>query len=275
MTMKTANPPSGKPMITVNALDRVFDVKGQKFQALKDVSISVEEGQFVSIVGPSGCGKSTLLQIVAGLLPASSGTIQVDGENVTKPLPGKIAVVFQEATLLPWKTATDNIEFPLKAQGIARAERAKRATEMLDLVGLSGFGDRYPHELSGGMQQRVSIARGLAQQPRIILMDEPFGALDEQTRTKMGQELLTIWERTKKTIVLITHSLTEAIYLSDVIYVMGRAPGRILERIEVPLGRPRDLDTIGSPEFGALRNRLWHLITDSEAAADKAIAYEG
>jgi NitT/TauT family transport system ATP-binding protein len=263
------------PAITVTALDRDFDVKGEIFQALKDISLSVDEGQFVSIVGPSGCGKSTLLQIVAGLLPATGGTVKVDGLTVTKPMPGKIAVVFQEATLLPWKSALDNIEFPLKAQGVPKAERTKRAVEMLDLVGLTGFGDRYPHELSGGMQQRVSIARSLAQQPRIILMDEPFGALDEQTRTKMGQELLTIWQRTKKTIVLITHSLTEAIYLSDVIYVMGRGPGRILERIEVPLGRPRDLDTIGSPEFGVLRNRLWHLITDSEPVSDKAVVYEG
>jgi len=270
----TTAPRAGQA-ITVVGVDKVFDVKGQKFEALKDVSIAVEEGQFVSIVGASGCGKSTLLQIIAGLLPASAGTIEVDGERVTEPLPGKIAVVFQEATLLPWKTAIDNIEFPLKAQGVAKPERLKRSNEMLELVGLSGFGDRYPHELSGGMQQRVSIARSLAQQPRIILMDEPFGALDEQTRTKMGQELLTIWQRTGKTIILITHSLTEAIYLSDVIYVMGRGPGRIVERIEVPLGRPRDLDTIGSPEFGVLRNRLWHLITDSEPVADKAVAYEG
>ena len=198
--------------------------------------------------------------------------MSIDGEAVTRPMPGKIAVVFQDATLLPWKTALENIEFPLDVQGVARAERGRRARDMLALVGLADFANSYPHELSGGMRQRVSIARGLAQHPRLILMDEPFGALDEQTRLKMGQELLRIWQATGKTILLITHSLTEALFLSDTVLVMSSRPGRIVERIEVGLPRPRDYDMIGSPAFGAARNRIWHLLAGDDAAGGPAPA---
>ena len=179
-------------------------------------------------------------------------------------MPGKITIVFQDSTLLPWKTVTENILFPLEIQGVPAAERAARATEMLALVGLTDFRDRHPHELSGGMRQRVSIARGLAQHPRIMLMDEPFGALDEQTRLKMGHELLRIWEATGKTIFLITHSLTEALFLSDVVLVMSHRPGRIVGVINAGLPRPRTYDMVGSPEFGAARNEMWHLISADE-----------
>ena len=254
-------------VIETRNLGKTYGGRMAVVRALEDISLSVEEGQFVSIVGPSGCGKSTLLQILGGLIPASSGEILVDGLAVTAPMPEKIAMVFQDATLLPWKTAVENVEFPLEVQGVGRAERRTRAEEMLELVGLADFNAHFPHELSGGMQQRVSIARGLVQNPRIILMDEPFGALDEQTRIKMGQELLRIWDATRKTILLVTHSLTEALYLSDRVLVLSHRPGRIIELMDVDLPRPRSYDMIGNPAFGRMRNHLWDLVTEGEAGS--------
>jgi NitT/TauT family transport system ATP-binding protein len=179
-------------------------------------------------------------------------------------MPDKIGMVFQDPTLLPWKTALANIEFPLDLRGVARAARRERCAALIDLVGLRDFAEHYPHELSGGMRQRVAIARGLAQDPRLILMDEPFAALDEQTRTRMGHDLLDIWEKTRKTVFFITHSLTEAIYLSDVVMVMSPRPGRILETITIDFPRPRELDVIGSEGFGRIRNRIWRLIAEAE-----------
>ena len=248
------------PVIEVQGLRHAYGQGANAVLALSDIALSVAEGSFVSIVGPSGCGKSTLLQILAGLLPSTSGEVRIDGHTVQGPQPGKIAVVFQDPTLLPWKTALENVLFPLEVQGRPADARRESANAMLELVGLREFTHRYPHELSGGMRQRVSIARGLAQDPRIILMDEPFGALDEQTRMRMGQELLTIWERTRKTILLITHSLTEALFLSDQVLVMSGRPGRIVERIDIDFPRPRNIDIMGSPEFGLARNRVWHLL---------------
>ncbi len=238
--------------------------------ALADISFAAEENSFVSLVGPSGCGKSTLLQILAGLISSSSGEVLVDGLPVRKPMPDKIAVVFQDATLLPWKTVIQNIEFPLEVQKVPAKERRERAEGMLSLVGLSDFAERHPHELSGGMRQRASIARGLAQNPRIVLMDEPFGALDEQSRLKMGNELLQIWSKTNKTIFLITHSLTEALFLSDVVLVMSQRPGRIVDVIRTGLQRPRTYDMIGSREFGEARNRIWHLIGGDESSVTES-----
>jgi NitT/TauT family transport system ATP-binding protein len=248
-------------VIETRNLRKVYGAAETSTLALDGVSLTVPEGSFVSLVGPSGCGKSTLLQILAGLVGSSDGEVLIDGNPVRAPMPGKIAVVFQDATLLPWKSVAENVLFPLEIQNVPPAERARRCTEMLDLVGLTDFRDRHPHELSGGMRQRVSIARGLAQNPRIILMDEPFGALDEQTRLKMGHELLRIWEATGKTIFLITHSLTEALFLSDVVLVMSHRPGRIVGVIEAGLPRPRTYDMVGSPEFGAARNEMWRLIS--------------
>ena len=252
--------PNTMPVIEVQGLRHAYGQGANAVLALSDIALSVAEGSFVSIVGPSGCGKSTLLQILAGLLPSTSGEVRIDGHTVHGPQPGKIAVVFQDPTLLPWKTALENVLFPLEVQGRPADARRESANAMLELVGLRDFTHRYPHELSGGMRQRVSIARGLAQDPRIILMDEPFGALDEQTRMRMGQELLTIWERTRKTILLITHSLTEALFLSDQVLVMSGRPGRIVERIDIDFPRPRNIDIMGSPEFGVARNRVWHLL---------------
>jgi NitT/TauT family transport system ATP-binding protein len=251
-------------------LRRVSKVFGNTFRALDAIDLSIEDAQFLSIVGPSGCGKSTLLQIVAGLAESSDGEVLIDGKPVTGPRPGEVAVIFQDALLLPWKTTLQNVEFPLDLQGAPAAERRAKAAEMIDMVGLADFKDRYPHQLSGGMRQRVSIARGLAQDPRIILMDEPFGALDEQTRIRMGQELVRIWERSRKTVLFITHSLTEAIFLSDVVVVMGRNPGRILERIPVPLPRPRVADMMGTDAFGQLRNHIWHLLSDDGVPTSRA-----
>jgi len=253
------------PIIEVSKLAKDFNAGRAVLRALADVSFSVEEGRFVTLVGPSGCGKSTLLQILAGLIGATSGQVLIEGKRISAPMPDKIGMVFQDPTLLPWKTALANVEFPLDLRGVDRTLRRSRCSALLDLVGLSEFADHYPHELSGGMRQRVAIARGLAQDPRLILMDEPFAALDEQTRTRMGHDLLDIWQKTGKTVFFITHSLTEAIYLSDVVLVMSPRPGRIIETIAIDFPRPRDLDMIGSEAFGRIRNRIWHLIAEAQA----------
>jgi NitT/TauT family transport system ATP-binding protein len=253
------------PIIEVNELGKDFGAGRAPLRALADVSFTVEEGRFVTLVGPSGCGKSTLLQILAGLIAATRGEARIDGERICAPMPDKIGMVFQDPTLLPWKTALANVEFPLDLRGMDRATRRKRCVALLELVGLGEFAERYPHELSGGMRQRVAIARGLAQDPRLILMDEPFAALDEQTRTRMGRDLLEIWERTGKTVFFITHSLSEAIYLSDVVLVMSPRPGRIIDIIAIDFPRPRELDIIGSEAFGRIRNRIWHRIAQAQA----------
>jgi NitT/TauT family transport system ATP-binding protein len=251
------------PIIEVSRLTKEFSTGRARLRALDDVSFTVDKGRFVTLVGPSGCGKSTLLQILAGLIPATRGEARIEGERVCGPMPGRVGMVFQEPTLLPWKTAFANVEFPLDLRGDERVSRRKRCTALLELVGLSEFTDHYPHELSGGMRQRVAIARGLAQDPQLILMDEPFAALDEQTRTRMGHDLLDIWEKTGKTVFFITHSLSEAIYLSDAVLVMSPRPGRIIDTITIEFPRPRELDLIGSAAFGAIRNRLWHLIAEA------------
>jgi NitT/TauT family transport system ATP-binding protein len=266
MIPEAVRPVEARDIISVQGLGKIYGSGAGSYPALADVAFTVQSGQFVTIVGPSGCGKSTLLQILAGLEPASTGQVIMDGEPVLGPSPQKIAVVFQDAWLLAWKTALENIEFPLALRGVPAAERRRRAQPLLDLVGLGGFADRYPDELSGGMKQRVSIARCLVQEPKVLLMDEPFAALDEQTRTRMGNELLQIWEKSGGTVVFVTHGLTEAIYLADVILVMGARPGRIIERIPVSFPRPRTIDMIGSETFGRLRNRLWHLIADEKAS---------
>jgi len=253
------------PIIEVSKLAKDFNAGRAVLRALADVSFSVEEGRFVTLVGPSGCGKSTLLQILAGLIGATSGQVLIEGKRISAPMPDKIGMVFQDPTLLPWKTALANVEFPLDLRGVDRALRRSRCSALLELVGLSEFADHYPHELSGGMRQRVAIARGLAQDPRLILMYEPFAALDEQTRTRMGHDLLDIWQKTGKTVFFITHSLTEAIYLSDVVLVMSPRPGRIIETIAIDFPRPRELDIIGSEAFGRIRNRIWHLIAEAQA----------
>jgi NitT/TauT family transport system ATP-binding protein len=246
--------------IVVDRISHVYDSPTGSIAALADISFSVPAGRFVGLVGPSGCGKTSLLLMMAGLLRSSHGSIIVRGRPITQPEPEEIGVVFQEASLLPWKTAAENVEFPLKLRGVPKAERRNRAQEMLELVGLTEFQDRHPHELSGGMKQRVAIARGFCQDPNILLMDEPFGALDEQTRMTLGDELLRIWEQHKKTVVFVTHSLTEAVYLCDEVLVMSDRPGRILDDIDVTLERPRGYHMMATETFGQLRERIWRLI---------------
>jgi NitT/TauT family transport system ATP-binding protein len=249
--------------IEVRNVGQVFRTSSQEVVALDDVSLEVRPGHFLVLVGPSGCGKSTLLMMMAGLLPQTSGTIAISGAPISEPDPNRVGVVFQEASLFPWLTAEENVEFPLALRGIKRNERRAKAQDMLKLVGLDGFGNRHPHELSGGMKQRVSIARGLVQDPPVLLMDEPFAALDEQTRMTMGDELLRIWAATGKTVVFVTHSLTEAVYLADEVLVMSARPGRIVDRLQVSLPRPRTYDMLSGDTFGSLRERIWRHIRKS------------
>jgi NitT/TauT family transport system ATP-binding protein len=249
--------------IEVANLSHVYSGLQGGVPALEDVSISVGTGRFVVVVGPSGCGKTSLLMMLAGLRHQTEGTILCQGRPIADPDPERVGVVFQEASLFPWLTALDNIEFPLALRGAPKEERRQRSEAMLSLVGLDGFGGRYPHELSGGMKQRVSIARGLVQDPPVLLMDEPFAALDEQTRMTMGHELLRIWSTTRKTVVFITHSLTEAVYLADEVLVMSARPGRIIDRIPITLPRPRTFEMMATDVFGRLRDRIWQQIRQS------------
>jgi NitT/TauT family transport system ATP-binding protein len=246
--------------IEVDRVSHVYAGPDGGVPALANVSMNVGSGKFVVIVGPSGCGKTSLLMMMAGLRNHTEGRIHVHGAPIPKPDPSRVGVIFQEASLFPWLTTFDNIEFPLSLRGMAQADRRKRSEPMLSLVGLTGFGDRYPHELSGGMKQRVSIARGLVQDPPVLLMDEPFAALDEQTRMTMGHELLRIWSTTSKTVVFITHSLTEAVYLADEVYVMSPRPGRMIDHITVDLPRPRTYEMMATDTFGRLRDRIWQQI---------------
>src|ERR1017187_9182624 len=206
--------------VQVSGVGQIYKTSGQDVVAVSDVSLEVKPGRVVVLVGPSGCGNPPLLMMMAGLRRQPSGTILVSGAPIDVPDPDRVGVVFQEPSLFPWLTAEENVEFPLTLRGVAKKERRAKAEEALLLVGLDGFGKRHPHELSGGMKQRVSIARGLVQDPPVLLMDEPFAALDEQTRMTMGHELLRIWSQTGKTVVFVTHSLTEAVYLADEVVVM-------------------------------------------------------
>jgi NitT/TauT family transport system ATP-binding protein len=249
--------------VQLTGVGQVYKTSGEGVLAVSDVSFEVKPGRFVVLVGPSGCGKSSLLMMMAGLRHPTSGTILVSGAPIHDPDPDRVGVVFQEPSLFPWLTAEENVEFPLTLRGVAKKDRRAKAQEALQLVGLDGFGKRHPHELSGGMKQRVSIARGLVQDPPVLLMDEPFAALDEQTRMTMGDELLRIWAATGKTIVFVTHSLTEAVYLADEVIVMSPRPGRIVDRLEVALPRPRTFEMLSGDVFGSLRDRIWRHIRKS------------
>ena len=233
-------------------------------EALRDVSLRVAEGQFCTIIGPSGCGKSTLLAMVGGLATPDSGRVLVDGSPVTGPDPARVATVFQDPGLFPWRTAVENVEFGLELRGMARTERRRIARDLLGPLGLRPFAEKYPRELSGGMRQRVAIARALALDTRIVLMDEPFGALDEQTRVLMGEWLLEIWRRTRKTVIFVTHSLQEAVSLSTRVAVMTARPGRIKMMLDLAMDHPRALE---SPEIVALRARLWSEIREESMRA--------
>jgi NitT/TauT family transport system ATP-binding protein len=248
---------SGK--IVVRDLDKAFESTRGTTVALDKVSLSVDEGEFVCIVGPSGCGKTTLLRIVAGLEEHSSGTLEVrrsvGGAN---PLN---AMVFQESSLFPWLTVMDNAAFGLEMRGFGRAEREARTRPILEMVGLSKFASHYPHQLSGGMKQRVSLARAFANDPEILLMDEPFAALDAQNKLILQEELLRIWETHRKTVVFITHAIDEALALGDRVVVMSASPGRIMEEIRVGFERPRQIAELkATPRFGELELHIWRTL---------------
>jgi NitT/TauT family transport system ATP-binding protein len=234
--------------------------------ALEDVDLMVRSGEILVLVGPSGCGKSTLLDLIAGLAVPSSGEILLDGRKITGPGPDR-SLVFQQYALFPWRTALGNVEFALEAAGVPRSERPRRARHFLALVGLSGAEERYPHQLSGGMKQRVAIARSLSGEPDVLLMDEPFAAVDAQTREMLQDELLRIWAATRKTILFITHSIDEALYLGHRVAVMAARPGRVIDILDVPFAGHGGTDDLRSrPEFGQLRHHIWKQLRPQAAA---------
>ena len=238
---------------------------GRDVTAIECIDLAVADGEFVSVLGPSGCGKSTFLFMIAGFEAPTSGHLTVGGEPVTRPGPDR-GVVFQEYALFPWLTVLDNVAYGMREQGVPRRERERIARRYVAQVGLDGFADRRPLELSGGMRQRVALARVLAIRPRILLMDEPFGALDEQTRFLLQESLLSIWESEKKTVVFVTHSIEEAVFLSDRVVVMTARPGRVKDVVAVDLPRPRDRT---SEEFNRIRRRLAQAIQDEVLAAQR------
>jgi NitT/TauT family transport system ATP-binding protein len=245
-------------VIQIQHLTKVFHdrSRGEEVVAIDDLSLELRDNEFVTVIGPSGCGKTTLLRILAGLETWDEGQVLLDG----KPLSGpglERAMVFQSFALLPWANVLDNVAFGLEMRGVARERRYATAERLIKLVGLDGFQRRLPRELSGGMQQRVGLARALAVEPRTLLMDEPFGALDEQTRRLLQEELLAVWEREPKTVLFVTHSMAEAVLLGDRIVLMTPRPGRIKELIDNPLPRPRPRDVDQLPAFGELRGFLW------------------
>jgi NitT/TauT family transport system ATP-binding protein len=245
--------------VVVEGVSKTYATAGQgTVEALSEVDATVDSEEFLALLGPSGCGKSTLLNIIAGLLAPTRGGVYFEGTlGAGRPA---TAMVFQEFALFPWRTVRANVEFGLEELGVAAPERARRAREQLELTGLVGFEAKYPHQLSGGMRQRVGIARALAVDPAVLLMDEPFSALDAQTRQLMQEELLAIWERTRKTIVYVTHNIHEAVYMADRIVVLSRRPGRVLAEVPIELARPRVESMMGEPAFVHAVERIWHLI---------------
>ena len=252
------------PLIAVAGVAKRYLTASGAVDALRDVSLTVQDGEFCTVIGPSGCGKSTLLGMVGGLVSPDAGHVLIEGQPVRGPDPRRVAMVFQDPGLFPWRTALENVEFGLEVQGVARDRRRRMATELLSPLGLRSFGDKYPRELSGGMRQRVAIGRALAIDTRILLMDEPFGALDEQTRVLMGEWLLEIWRRTAKTVIFVTHSLHEALALSTRVVVMTARPGRIKSVLELPLPYPRPME---SAELVTLRAKLWSEIREESLRA--------
>jgi NitT/TauT family transport system ATP-binding protein len=254
--------------IVLKNLKQVYLIRNQEkkrveeFVALEDFSLSINEGEFIAVVGPSGCGKSTLLDILAGLTKTKSGEIYIDGRIVTGPALDR-GFIMQGYALFPWRTVRRNVEYGLEVKHIHKKERAAIAKQYIDLVGLNGFEDRYPNELSGGMRQRVAIARSLAYNPQVLLMDEPFAAVDAQTREILQDELLRIWEKTQKTIIFITHSIEEAVLLAGRVVVMTKRPGHIKKILDINLPRPRTAaDMRSSADYGSITRRIWEILND-------------
>jgi ABC-type nitrate/sulfonate/bicarbonate transport system ATPase subunit len=256
--------PARGELIAIEGVTKRYLTTSGPVEALRDVSLAVGESEFCTLIGPSGCGKSTLLGMLGGLVVPDAGRLLVDGGPVKGPDPRRVATVFQDPGLFPWRTALENVELGLELQGVAAARRRRVAEELLGPLGLAGFAGKYPRELSGGMKQRVAIGRALAIDAKILLMDEPFGALDEQTRLLMGEWLLDIWRRTRKTVIFVTHSLQEALFLSTRVVVMTARPGRIKTVLELPMEYPRSME---SPEMVALRAKLWSEIREESLRA--------
>jgi NitT/TauT family transport system ATP-binding protein len=253
--------------VVVDGVGQTYvDRRGQAVRALDGVTLTAASEEFVALLGPSGCGKSTLLNIVGGLLTPTEGAVYFESAEGAGHRP-PTAMVFQEFALFPWRTVQGNVEFGLEELGVAGAERRRRAREHIELMGLTGFEAKYPHQLSGGMRQRVGIARALVVDPPVLLMDEPFSALDAQTRQLMQEELLGIWERTRKTILYVTHNIHEAVYMADRVIVLSRRPGRVLAEVRIELKRPRVESVMGDPAFVAAVERIWGLIKDQAREA--------
>ncbi len=264
-----------KPIIEIREVTKSYPVESsphcqETIEVLQRVSLDIRQGEFLAIIGTSGCGKSTLLNMIGGLIGPTGGEICVEGECISGPHP-KITMVFQEMSVFPWRTVMENTEFGLEMRGLDRTTRRGKCQEIIDLVGLRGFEKRYPQELSGGMNQRVAIARALSLDPDILLMDEPFGALDEQTRLILGEELLRIWGELGQTIVFITHNINEAVQLADRVVVMSARPGRIKREVTIDLPRPRDLAVITGQKFVSLVGEIWAELREESL---RALRYE-
>lgn len=257
----------GTALIKIEHLTKVFDSDGKSVSAIKDLNLVIDEGEFVSLLGPSGCGKTTILRMIAGLELPTEGIIYERGKEVEGPGPDR-GMVFQEFALFPWRTVIKNIEFGLEIKGVPKEERRRIAMQYIDLVNLEGFEDAHPNELSGGMKQRVGIARALANEPDVLLMDEPFGSLDAQTRNIMQMELLRIWEKTSKTVIFVTHSVDEALYLADRVIVLTARPASVKKEFKIDMSRPRDR---AGEEFAKIRHEI---LGEVEEEVTKAMASE-
>ena len=247
------------PEIEIRGVTKSYETREGSFLALEEVNLDVEKNEFICVVGPSGCGKTTLMNIIAGLNPPSTGTVKVRGEVVTGPGKGK-GVVFQQYALYPWLTVEKNVEFGLRMKGVDKKKRRDIAQKYIKIVGLERFAKSYPKELSGGMKQRVAIARAYTTGPEVLLMDEPFGALDAQTRAQLQENLLNTWQQEKKTCFFITHDVEEAVLLSTKVIIMSAGPGRIREIVDVHLPYPRNQETKLTPEFNELKNEIWNKV---------------
>jgi NitT/TauT family transport system ATP-binding protein len=252
-------------VVTIQSVNKVFGRAPNQTVALKDINLEIQPGEFVSLIGPSGCGKSTLLRIIGDLIPPSSGKVSINGKSAAKARVDRdYGIVFQAPVLFDWRTVEKNVQLPLEIMGKSAAERAALSAKMLDLVELDGFQKHYPYQLSGGMQQRVSIARALSFNPQLLLMDEPFGALDEITRERMNAELLNVWNHTQTTIVFVTHSIPEAVFLSTRVVVMSARPGRITQIIPIDLPQPRGVETREHPRYFELITQVREGLREGE-----------